>query len=101
MVWGVSFHYLFGFLLYSGLFLLLLHNCHIQSDNIGNAFGHIFTSWVHIAQYLVCSVNFTGGTGEVGDNVDGVSIGWLGVGARLVVAPAASLAFLRLAIQFC
>ena len=30
-----------------------------------------------MAQYLVCSVNFTGGMGEVGDSVAGVSIGWL------------------------
>ena len=57
-----------------------------QSDDIGNSFGHIFPSGVHIAQYLVCSVNFTGGMGEVGDSVEGVSIGWLiCMGSRLVL----------------
>ena len=38
--------------------------------------------------------------GEVGESVDGVSIGWLVcVGAKLVVVPATSLA-LRVASQF-
>ena len=42
-----------------------------------------------------------GGLGEVGDSMDGVSIGWLVcMGARLVVVPAASLAFPRVAAQF-
>ena len=48
-----------------------------------------------------CSVNFKGDSGEVGDSVDGVSIGWLVcMGARLFVAPAAFLAFQRVAAQF-
>ena len=48
----------------------------------------------------MCLVNFTGGMGEVGDSVDGVPIGWLVcIGARLVVAPDASLAFPRVAAQ--
>ena len=44
-------------------------------DEIGNSFGHIFPRGVHIAQYLECLVNFIGALGEVGDNMDCVSIG--------------------------
>ena len=46
-----------------------------QSYNIGNSFGHVFPSGVHITQYLECSANFIGALGEMGGTVDGVSIG--------------------------
>ena len=55
-----------------------------------------------MAQHLVCFVNFTGCMGEVGDIVDGVSIDWLVcMGARLVVVPATSLVFSRVASPGC
>ena len=46
-----------------------------QSVYTGNSFGHVFPSGVHIMQYLECSVNFVGALGEVGDSMDGGSIG--------------------------
>ena len=72
-----------------------------EYHDMGNSFRHVFPSGVHIMQYLECSVNFIGALGEVGDTMDGVSIGWLVcMGARLVVAPATSLAFPRVAALF-
>ena len=49
---------------------------------------------MHITQYLECSVTFAGAAGEVGEDMDGVSISWLPcMGARLVdMLCAASLA---------
>ena len=72
-----------------------------QSDYTGNSFMYIFPSGIHIAQYLVCLVNFTGGTGKVGDSVDGVSVaGWSVSGPGWLFAPVTSLAFLSIASQF-
>ena len=73
-----------------------------QCDDIGNSFGHVFPSGVHIAQYLECSVNYIGALGEVEDNMDEVSIGRLvSMGTLAVVVPATSLAFPKVADQFC
>ena len=57
-----------------------------QSDHIVNSSGHILPSDVHIAQYLECSAIFAGAVGEVGEDMDRVSISWLPcIGARLVL----------------
>ena len=56
-----------------------------QSDDIANSFGYILHSWVQIAQYLEMYVIFAVAAGEVGENVDGVSISLLPcMGVRLV-----------------
>ena len=98
LVWGVFFSLslsLFSFLTLSS------SSSSSQSDDIGNSLGHVFQSGVHITQYLKGSVNFMGASGEVRDSIDGMSIGRLVcMGSRLVVAPAASLAFQTVAGQF-
>ena len=92
LVWGVFFS--LSLSLFSLLIGLSSSLSSSQSNDIGNSFGNVFPTRVHITQYLECSVNFVGASGEVGDSVDGVSIGWLVcMWARLVVAPATSLAF--------
>ena len=74
-----------GLLFYSGSFPPS-SSLSSKSKDIGNSFGHIFPSGVHIAQNLVCSV--FGGMGEVGDSMDGESIGWLAMGpGRLLYLP--------------
>ena len=92
LVWNVFFSlslYLFSLLTWSSSSSLSS-----QSNHIWNSFRHVVPSGVPIAQYPEYSVNLIGASGEVGDSVDGVSIGWLVcMGARLVIAPATSLAF--------